>query len=157
MIVYRITGKKHAFDLTGTGAAMTGGRWNKKGSPVLYTGANKEIALLEIIVHTPQMLIPDLDILTFEIPDNSITEITINQLPKNWSHYPAPTILSEIAEKWIKGSKSIALKVPSCIIHSTYNYILNCRHPKYSDVKLIDHKIFYFDSRLTQSTLANKS
>ena len=32
MLVYRITGKKYAFDINGTGAAITGGRWNKKGT-----------------------------------------------------------------------------------------------------------------------------
>ena len=47
MLVYRITGKKYADDLTGTGAAMFGGRWNKKGTPVLYTGESKDIALLD--------------------------------------------------------------------------------------------------------------
>jgi len=148
MLVYRITGKKHAEDLSGKGAAMFGGRWNKKGSPVLYTGENKEIALLETIVHTPSLLIPELDILTLEIPDDSITVIGINQLPKNWKVYPAPTILSEIGESWIEAGKTIALKVPSCIIHSSHNFILNCKHPEYSRVRLIDRKNFEFDSRL---------
>lgn len=148
MLVYRITGKKHADDLAGKGAALFGGRWNKKGSPVLYTGENKEIALLETIVHTPSLLIPDLDILTLEIPDDSITVIEINQLPKNWKVYPAPTILSEIGERWINEGKTIALKVPSCIIHSSHNFILNCKHPDYSRVKLVERVHFEFDSRL---------
>jgi RES domain-containing protein len=151
MIVYRITGEKYAGDLTGTGAAMYGGRWNKKGSPVLYTGENKEIALLETIVHTPAILIPKLDILTLEIPDNSITEIEISQLPSNWKVYPAPTILCEIGESWIEEGKTIALKVPSCIIHSAHNYILNCRHPEYSKVRLLERRNFEFDSRLLKS------
>jgi RES domain-containing protein len=148
MLVYRIAGKKHASDLTGTGAAMFGGRWNRKGSSVLYTGENKEIALLETLVHTPQFFIPKLDILTIEIPDDSITVIEINQLPKNWKAYPAPTILSEIGEEWIKEGKTIALRVPSCIIHSSHNYILNCRHIEYSKVRLIEQTKFEFDSRL---------
>jgi RES domain-containing protein len=148
MHVYRITGRKYANDLTGRGAAMFGGRWNKKGSPVLYTGENKEIALLETLVHTPSLLIPELDILTLDIPDNSITAIEITDLPKNWAVYPAPVILSEIGESWIIESKTIALKVPSCIIHSSYNYILNCRHPEYSKIRLIDQKKFKFDTRL---------
>ncbi len=148
MLVYRITGKKYASDLTGKGAAMFGGRWNKKGSPVLYTGENKEIALLETIVHTPPLLIPALVILTLEIPDDSITTIEIKSLPENWTVYPAPVVLSEIGERWIKEGKTIALKVPSCIIHSSHNYILNCRHPEYSRVRLIDQRNFKFDSRL---------
>lgn len=148
MIVYRITGSKYSRDISGSGAAMHGGRWNKKGSPVLYTGENKEIALLETIVHTPPMLAPNLDILTIEIPD-SIISLEINDLPSNWMDYPAPTILSEIAEKWIEERQSIALKVPSCIIHTSYNYILNCRHPDYmKKVKILELKNFHFDSRL---------
>lgn len=127
---------------------MYGGRWNKKGIPVLYTGENKEIALLEVIVNTPPLLIPELDILTIEIPDDSITTIHIDQLPKNWSSYPAPVILADIGESWITEGKTIALKVPSCIIHTSHNYILNCRHPEYSKVKLIERRHFRFDPRL---------
>lgn len=148
MLVYRIAGKVHAGDLSGTGAAMFGGRWNKKGSPVLYTGENKEIALLETIVHLPPMLSPELDILTIEIPDDSIFSIEIEELPRNWKMYPAPVVLSEIGEQWIRDAKTIALRVPSCIIHTAHNYILNCRHPQYSKIKLIERKSFEFDSRL---------
>lgn len=150
MIVYRITGKKYADDLTGTGAAMFGGRWNKKGSQVLYTGENKEIALLETIVHLPPMMTPKLDILTIEIPDDSITTIEIDDLPANWSAYPAPTILSEIGEQWIREGKFIAMKVPSCIIHSAHNFILNGRHKYYDEVKLLDKRNFKYDSRLVK-------
>lgn len=150
MKVYRITGKRHAKDIGGTGSALHGGRWNKKGSPVLYTGESKEIALLETIAHTPPAIIPSLDLLTFDLPDDSIITIKIKDLPDNWTHYPAPSILAEIAENWINSNKSIALSVPSCIIHSSRNYILNCRHPEYSKVKLISHTGFHFDSRLSK-------
>jgi len=148
VLVYRITGKKFAHDITGTGAAMYGGRWNKKGTPVLYTGESKEIALLETIVHTPPMLIPNLDIIIFEIPNNSITEIKIQDLPSNWTDYPAPSILAKLGAEWTKKGETLALKVPSCIIHSSHNFILNCRHLDYGKIKMIEHKDFHFDSRL---------
>lgn len=148
MIVYRIAGKKYSDDLTGTGAAMYGGRWNKKGTPVLYTGESKEIALLETIVHTPPMIIPKLDIVTLDIPDESITSIEIDMLPSNWKSYPAPSILSEIGEQWVNDAKTIALKLPSCIIHSAYILILNCKHIDFGRVKLVGKQDFIFDSRL---------
>lgn len=150
MYVYRITGRKHAHDLSGLGAAIYGGRWNKKGTPVLYTGEGREIALLETIVHIPSTFVPDLDLLTLFVPDDSLEELKIADLPKNWLHYPAPTILSEIAEEWVQRQETIALKVPSCIIHTAHNYILNCSHPNYNQVKLIDRTEFYFDMRLNR-------
>lgn len=150
MIVYRIANSKHASDLSGTGAALYPGRWNKMGSAVLYTGINKEIALLENIVHNQLLFYPELDILTFEIPDDSISEFRISDLPKNWNQFPAPTVLSEMGQEWIIDGKTIALKVPSSIIHSSSNIILNCRHPRYREIKLLEQKKFDFDSRLVK-------
>ena len=148
MVVFRITGRKYADDISGSGAATFGGRWNKKGTPVLYTGENKEIALLETIVHTPPMLIPKLSLVTLEIPDDSISSIQTNILPDNWYDYPAPSILAEIAQLWVEEGESIALKVPSCIVHTSFNYILNCNHKDYDEVKIVDIQDFHFDTRL---------
>jgi len=148
MIVYRITKSRRSADIFGTGAALFAGRWNQKGTPVLYTGESIEIALLETIVHVPPMLISDLDILTIEIPDDSILELKISDLPTNWSNYASPTILSEIGQDWVNQGKEISLKVPSCIIASSHNFILNCQHTDYSKVKVIDNRKFYFDPRL---------
>lgn len=148
MIVYRITKRKHASDISGTGAALFPGRWNQKGTPVLYTGESKEIALLENIVHAPPMIIPDLDILEIEIPDDSIFELKIADLPSNWANYPAPSILSEIGQEWVDKGSEISLKIPSCIIPTSHNYILNCQHKDFRIVKVITHEKFYFDPRL---------
>lgn len=148
LIVYRITKSKRASDISGTGAALFPGRWNKKGTPVLYAGSSKEIALLENIVHIPPMINPKLDVLQIEIPDDSITELEIKDLPSNWHQFPAPTVLSEIGQKWIEVGKTMALKVPSSIIHSSYNFILNCSHADYKLVKILSQKEFRFDSRL---------
>ena len=149
MIVYRITKSKRASDISGTGAALNPGRWNMKGTPVLYTGESKEIALLENIVHIPLMLTPELDILTIEIPDDAITKLEIKDLPPNWLQFPAPTILSEIGQKWVDEDQYLGLMVPSYIIHTSFNIILNCSHKDYyRQTKIIDQKAFYFDSRL---------
>ena len=115
---------------------------------MLYTGESKEIALLEAIIHTPPMLVADYSIVSLEIPDNSVIEKTAVELPVNWMKYPAPGILSEIAEQWITEGRSIALKVPSCIIHTAHNYILNSRHPDYFKIKLLVQDEFHFDPRL---------
>jgi len=148
MIVYRITKHNFAADIKGTGAALFSGRWNKAGMPVLYTGISKEIALLETIVHATPMIVTDLDILTIEIPDDSITELEIKDLPANWAEYPAPTKLSDTGKSWVLAGLTVALKVPSCIINTSYNVILNFNHSDYRKVKVLDHSKFHFDLRL---------
>jgi len=148
MRVYRIAGRKYAYDLSGLGAALNGGRWNRKGTPVLYTGESREIALLETVVHTPPLLVPALDLLVLDIPDDSISEFNIADLPPNWIEYPAPAILAELGEAWLQEGRTIALKVPSCIVDSAHNYLLNPRHPEYQRVQLVEHSPFRLDKRL---------
>ncbi len=52
---------RYAHDLSRIGAARNGGRWNKKGTYVLYTSESREVALLEITVHPPSPLSPYLE------------------------------------------------------------------------------------------------
>ncbi|MEX2607338.1 MAG: RES family NAD+ phosphorylase, partial [Kiritimatiellia bacterium] len=49
---YRLTKKKRvhtAFD--GEGARLYGGRWNSKGTRMVYTSAAPSLAILETLVH----------------------------------------------------------------------------------------------------------
>jgi len=150
MLAYRITTKQYKNDLSGTGAAINGGRWNDVGSFVLYTGESIEIALLETIVHTPPMLVPNLFVVTIKFP-KSILKIEHNTLPKNWFKPNAPKSLLEISYNWLKSGEFLALKVPSSVVHSSNNYILNCAHPKYKEVKIIETKPLYYDPRIAKS------
>ncbi|MCB0278290.1 MAG: RES family NAD+ phosphorylase [Calditrichaeota bacterium] len=148
MHLYRICSSRYATDLSGSGAALYGGRWNKKGQFVLYCGESKEIALLETIVHVPPQIAPDLSLITLEIPDQSCLEMGIEQLPANWRNYPAPIVLAELGAEWYRDGQYLALKVPSCIIDTAWNYILNCSHPDFTQVQIISTELFPYDQRL---------
>ena len=54
MLVYRLSNKKYGMDISERGAAITGGRWNKKGRPVLYTS---ESISLPHIDGTPESIV----------------------------------------------------------------------------------------------------
>jgi RES domain-containing protein len=41
MIVYRLAKAKYSNDLSGKGAEKTGGRWNSKGTALLYTSESQ--------------------------------------------------------------------------------------------------------------------
>src|SRR4051794_32838869 len=40
-----------AHDLTGRGAELTGGRWNCKGTAIVYASTSRSLACLESVVH----------------------------------------------------------------------------------------------------------
>lgn len=67
---------------------------------------------------------------------------------ENGLHYPAPSEITMIGDEWINSNRSIALKVPSCIVPSASNYVLNCSHTNFKKVKIIDITPFKIDNRL---------
>jgi RES domain-containing protein len=48
--VYRLCSARYSPN-DGAGAAQYGGRWNSKGTPVIYASSNPSLATLEVIVH----------------------------------------------------------------------------------------------------------
>jgi RES domain-containing protein len=148
MWVYRLAKPKYADDLSGTGAAMAGGRWNKKGRAVLYCSEVPALALLEIVVNIPPMFQSDLQLLTLEIPDEKVKSIEKEKLPENWFHYPAPRILAEIAEEYYKNQELLGIKVPSAVVHQQYNILINPRSNHFSEIRTISSAPFIFDPRL---------
>ena len=120
---------QYAKELSGTGAQKTGGRWNFKGIPLLYTADSIALASLETLVHTPLNLIPQTRSVTiFEMPDHlNVKQCDLSQLPQNWRAYPSPVELAQIGTRWFQQAVSVALRVPSSIIplNEGWNYLLN--------------------------------
>jgi hypothetical protein len=67
MRVVRVCRAKYP-DLDGKGAALSGGRWNSKGTHIVYTSSGGALSVLEYRVHT-RVDPGDLIIFTIEIPD----------------------------------------------------------------------------------------
>lgn len=151
MKLYRISREQYASDLSGEGAARAGGRWNNKGSYVVYASDSTALATLEALVHAPLNMLPGkMAIACFELPDFlHREEIKLSELPGNWNLYPAPEELAEIGYDWIKRRKSVALSVPSAIIPFAEgkNYLLNPLHPDFKKVKLLKIIPYTFNDR----------
>ena len=148
MLVYRLSKPKYAHDLSGTGAAIAGGRWNKKGRAVLYCSEAPALALLEIVVNIPPMFQPDLQLLTLEVPDNKLKSMEKEELPGNWFHYPAPRILAEITEEFYKNHETLGIKVPSAVVQQQYNILINPQSNYFQSIKKVSSEPFIFDPRL---------
>jgi RES domain-containing protein len=154
MLLYRISKTKYAGDLSGEGARRGGGRWNFKGTPVVYTADSTALATLETLVHSPLNLLPkNMSIVTINLPNElSVTTIKVENLPNNWATYPAPTELAKIGTDWTEKQEAVALCVPSSVTPTGEgrNYILNPLHSDFRQVEIIQVKAYLFDSRLFQ-------
>ena len=152
MRVYRIGKTRHIRDLSGAGARMYGGRWNKKGVGILYTSANRALATVEYLVHVPLSLVPnDLDIATIQIPDHiNLREVSISDLPANWRNYPAPPELAELGTQWALSTETLVLRVPSAVVEGEFNILINPLHPDMMHVTISDVAAYQFDERLVR-------
>lgn len=151
VLLYRISKTKYAADLSGEGARLFGGRWNLKGTPVIYTSDSTALATLETLIHFSLNLVPEhRSILTLYFPDDLPTfEFGFDSLPDKWWVNPAPPMLSRLGQKWIERNAEVALVVPSSVTPQAEgcNYILNPQHPDFSQIEIISVREYRYDSR----------
>jgi len=148
MLVYRITHKKFSDKLIGSGIEN---RWNMSGQFVIYSSANKAMACLENLVHTSaETLRRDLYVcMEIFIPETAeVTVITLKDLPENFTDEEQKIITQSTGSKWYTDNKNLLLKVPSAIISSENNFIINTMHEDFKKVKINGREPFSFDKRL---------
>jgi RES domain-containing protein len=149
MILYRIANCTYIKDLSGTGARLYGGRWNSEGKSMVYMASSRALAVLEVLVHLPPLLLPDnFCVAEVEVPNNSILTLDVKTLPDNWQDASSPTELKTLGNQFIKETKYLMMKVPSSVVPEEYNYLLNPWHPDIKKVKIINTHPFTFDDRL---------
>ena len=84
-----------------------------------------------------------------DIPvDLKLEAVDPHKLPKNWRDYPAPEALKSIATGWLERSASAVLEVPSAVIPSERNYLLNPKHADFTRIRIEDPIPFAFDPRM---------
>ena len=150
MIVYRLSQSRYAADLSGKGAEMAGGRWNSKGTPMIYAAESRALCIAELAMHLPLGLVPqNYSFVSFKIPDSiPAMELPKKQLPKNWNEYPHPNETQEIGDQFVKENKYLVMQVPSVVVNEEYNYLINPRHPLMKKIVISDLVEFKFNERL---------
>jgi RES domain-containing protein len=144
MHVFRIARKKFIHDLSGAGARLHGGRWNRKGTAMLYTAESRSLAIVEYLVHVPIALVPDdVCIARITVPEGTeADELKAGRLPVGWKSYPASEELAELGSAWAKENKKLLLKVPSAVVTGEYNILINPAHKLFTRVKVLDVEPF---------------
>lgn len=156
MRVWRLCRKKHAaFD--GEGARLAGGRWNRRGTAVVYTSATLSLALLEYFVNlgAADDAPTDLVSVAADIPDGvAITSVAIAALPRGWRRYPAPEALAELGARWVEQRGAAVLSVPSAVVPGERNYLINPAHPDFRRITVGRPEPFPLDARMWKSRRA---
>jgi RES domain-containing protein len=150
MRIYRLTKEKYKDDLSGKGAETHGGRWNSKGTRMLYTSDSRALAKLEVAVNMPLNKLPKNYYMTaLEIPDNLISEYDIDILKgKDWKNNPPIKFTQTEGDGFIVSGKDLALKVPSSVVEGDFNYLINPEHKDADKIKIVSSAKFNFDMRL---------
>lgn len=139
--------------MDGFGAEKFGGRWNSKGTALVYTSQSRALAMAEVAVHLPYGILPnDFSIVEIELEDRiNIKEITSKDLPKNWNDIPHNNRTQLIGDKFVENDDFVALKVPSVIVLGDFNFLLNPKHKDFSKVKIVNVEPFLFDKRFIKN------
>jgi RES domain-containing protein len=150
MIVYRISRRAYARDLSGTGPRLYGGRWNPKGVSVIYTSETRALAALEFYAHLNRTaILPDFCVVSLKISDGaSRKEIALSGLPKDWRVHPAPPELAAMGLEWVRSGESLLLRVPSAVMPPEWSILINPAHPEMKGVKVLEDEGYVFDQHI---------
>jgi len=133
---------------TGEGARRYGGRWNRKGVPMVYTAGSQSLAMLEMLVQD-EPLRASYVMIPVTLPKSlKIERITPGQLPADWRDIVAREQLQALGGEWARRQSSAVLAVPSAVIPAEINYLLNPLHPAFAKIEIGEPQAFVTDLRL---------
>lgn len=152
MHLFRVAKTVYIGDLSGAGPRQYGGRWNHKGTAVIYTAETRSLVTLEYLVHVPLSYEPlGLSIATLIVPDGaSVRELCPSELPDDWNRFPAPSRLADLGSEWVRGNESLLLRVPSAVVDDEFNLVINPGHPEMANVSIENVTPYAFDERLVR-------
>jgi RES domain-containing protein len=144
-----------AHDLSGKGAEITGGRWNRKGLPVVYTAPTASLAALETIVHFAAAGLPlNRFLVRIDLPDDlwaARLSATTRTLRVGWNAVPPGKVSLDFGDAWLKAAAgAMVLEVPSAVVPEESNVLLNARHPDMARVRAAKLRLWQYDGRLVK-------
>lgn len=151
MKLFRIVKTKHlATAWSGSGAQLYGGRWNPPGKPVVYLATSISLAILEIMVHLQSsMLLQAYTLLSIEVPEEMLPALDASALSDDWKDPSPPDSTQSLGETWLQAGESVGLRVPSVIVPSEFNAIMNPQHADFAALlESVRNEPMIFDARL---------
>jgi RES domain-containing protein len=147
---WRLIKSRHArAAFGGEGARLYGGRWNSPGTRVAYASDSIALAALEVLAHLESTaVLQAYSIATIRFPASAIETVDTASLPAEWRRFPSPPENQVLGDRWVAEGRSLVLRVPSAIVPSASNYLINPAHPRFIAAVVEAPERFAFDPRL---------
>lgn len=110
-----------------------GGRWSPPGHACVYASLSPAGALLEYLAHggaSDEGLL----LATAELPPGT-TLAECNE-PSTWCQLPYRAEVQQVGADWLASGRSLALRVPSALVHGEDNMLLSPSHPAYAALQV---------------------
>jgi RES domain-containing protein len=150
LTVYRITREKFRHEpLSVEGSRLYGGRWNPRGTGILYATSSPELGLIETLAHAPGVRYEDLPIYwlsSLSMPED-IRYYTRKEMPDFWQdkNYDRTQLW---LKDWLKEPDMLAIALPSVIVPFSQNILIHPQHPLFAEVTLVSQERIPIDRRI---------
>lgn len=144
-----------ADDLSGKGAEKTGGRWNRKGTAMLYCSSTIALACLETLVHLSGSHPLPLNryLVRIAIPPSAWRDRAVLEPTEHigWDSEPPGMISMSWGNDWAGSVKTLIAEVPSVIVPEESNVLINPLHRDAKRLRARKVRRWTYDARLERS------
>jgi RES domain-containing protein len=131
---------------SGEAARRFGGRWNSKGTALVYTAGSQALAALEMLVHLDSAdLLQHYRLFPVSFDESLVEIVELSTLPARWRRRAS---VRRTGDEWVESSRSAVLQVPSAVVPGESNFLLNVSHPDFVKIKIGQPLTYRFDRRL---------
>jgi RES domain-containing protein len=141
-----------ASDLSGGGAKTMGGRWNRKGSAVVYAASTIAVATLETLAHLGDNIpIRNAFLVSITVPPSvwaARRTVEAASLPVTWVAGPPGAASIDFGDAWLRSGAGALMLVSSIIVPEEYKVLINPAHPSTARITSAVARQYIYDPRL---------
>ncbi len=147
-------------DLSGVGAAMSPGRWNRVGERVVYAAPTLAMAVLETAAHVDDGGLPlNRYVIGIEVPDHvwdARKRVRVDDLPGGWDAIPYGMPSVAMGSAWYREGATALLELPSVIVPEECIVLINAEHADTSAMRASVVRKFQYNALFRRSELPTR-
>lgn len=146
MQAWRIGKADGISDLSGAGAALFGGRWNRPDQPALYMGLSPAGCALDPVILAGHVQHLPFKLMHLQLPCDPALyeEPALEALPLGWDSLPPDRPSMDFGGNWLARNQRLGLILPSAAMDGTRSLLINPRHPACSQIRVLQISDFIY-------------